>query len=72
MNDSSKASQSQANPSKANSRPPIPRVKVWLFGALFFFIAVGMYAGTMYRIKNYGYVGVGADQPITPDAKLTN
>lgn len=67
MNDTQKAT-----PPRANNRPQIPRAKIWLFGALFFFVAIGMYAGTMYRIKHYGYVGLGADQPITPDAKLTN
>ncbi|OEJ67147.1 hypothetical protein [Magnetovibrio blakemorei] len=62
----------KATPPQVPIRPQIPRAKIWLFGALFFFVAISMYAGTMYRIKHYGYVGVGADQPITPDAKLTN
>ncbi len=57
---------------KSNSRPDIPRVRIWIMGALFLIVGIGMYAGTMYRIQNYGYVGVGDDQPITKDKQLRN
>jgi len=63
---------SQTNDAQSHSRPQIPRTKIWIIGGLFLIAAIGMYAGTMYRIQNYGYVGLGADQPIKPGAELTN
>ena len=42
------------------------RTKLWIFFGLFFIVAVGMYAGTMYRIQNYGYTGIGQDQLAHP------
>jgi len=66
---------SQNEPPVGPHDPPqgrhIPRGKIWLFGAVLLLISFGMYAGTMYRIKSYGYVGAGADQPIKPDVQLT-
>lgn len=50
----------------------IPRAKLWIVGGLLFIAAVGMYAGTMYRIKNYGYVGVGDDRPIVDPTSQTS
>jgi hypothetical protein len=46
----------------------IPRTKFWVIGGLFLIGAIGMYAGTMYRIQNYGYVGIGDDRPIVSPA----
>jgi len=63
---------SQPNAAENNTRPQIPRTKIWIIAGLFLVAAIGMYAGTMYRIQNYGYVGLGADQPIKPGAELTN
>ena len=63
---------SQTNDAQNHNRPQIPRAKIWIIGGLFLVAAIGMYAGTMYRIQNYGYVGLGADQPIKPGAELTN
>jgi len=63
---------SQTNDAQSHNRPQIPRAKIWIIGGLFLVAAIGMYAGTMYRIQNYGYVGLGADQPIKPGAELTN
>ncbi|MEG3619457.1 hypothetical protein V5T82_13395 [Magnetovibrio sp. PR-2] len=60
------------NESKPAARPEIPRARLWIMGALFLIVGIGMYAGTMYRIQNYGYVGVGADQPIKEDTQLHN
>jgi len=51
----------------SNKRPRVPRAKLWIFFGLFFIVAVGMYAGTMYRIKNYGYTGLGQDQLAHPE-----
>ena len=48
--------------------PQVPRAKLWIIGGLFLIAAIGMYAGTMYRIQNYGYVGVGDDRPIAKPA----
>ncbi|HEY9078453.1 hypothetical protein [Magnetovibrio sp.] len=62
----------QTNAAQSPARPQIPRTKIWVIGGLFLIAAIGMYAGTMYRIQNYGYVGLGADQPIKPGAELTN
>jgi len=45
-----------------DNRPAVPRVKLWIFFGLFFIVAVVMYAGTMYRIQNYGFTGTGKDQ----------
>ena len=58
------------NESQPPARPEVPRVRIWIMGALFLIVGIGMYAGTMYRIQNYGYVGVGDDQPITEDTQL--
>ncbi len=58
------------NGQDSGEQPHVPRLKFWIIGGLFFIAAVGMYAGTMYRIQNHGYVGVGADQPITPGTEL--
>lgn len=60
------------NESQPPARPQIPRARIWIMGALFLIVGIGMYAGTMYRIQNYGYVGVGDDQPITEDTQLRN
>jgi len=54
------------------NKPQIPSAKLWLIGGVFLLVGIGMYAGTMYRIQNYGYVGLGADQPIKPGVKLTD
>lgn len=51
----------------ANARPGPSRAKLWIFFGLFFIVAVGMYAGTMYRIQNYGYTGIGQDQLAHPE-----
>jgi len=75
MNETSQTSVSDAATSagvKSASKPQIPRAKIWFIGGLFLIVGIGMYAGTMYRIQNYGYVGLGADQPIKPGAKLTD
>jgi len=56
----------------AHTRPEIPRKKLWIIAFLLTIASFGMYAGTMYRIQNYGYVGLGADQPIAPGAKLND
>lgn len=58
----------------AEQRPAVPRVKLWIFFGLFFIVAVAMYAGTMYRIQNYGYTGIGKDtlaHPAEGDAQTT-
>ncbi len=60
------------NDTQVNNRPQIPRGRIWIVGAIFFITAIGMYAGTMYRINNYGYVGIGDDQPIQDGTKLHN
>ncbi|MCW8914936.1 MAG: hypothetical protein OQK24_03665 [Magnetovibrio sp.] len=60
------------NETQVPDRPQVPRGRIWIVGTLFFIAAVGMYAGTMYRINNYGYVGIGDDQPIKDGAKLHN
>ena len=57
---------------KPTARPDIPRARIWIMGALFLIVGIGMYAGTMYRIQNYGYMGVGDDQPITEGKELRN
>ena len=48
-------------------RRAVPRAKLWIFFGLFFIVAVTMYAGTMYRIQNYGYTGIGQDQLAHPE-----
>jgi len=63
---------SHTNTPVEHNRPQVPRAKLWIIGGLFLIAAIGMYAGTMYRIQNYGYVGLGADQPIKPGVQLTN
>ena len=50
-----------------HNRPAVPRLKLWIFFGLFFIVAVAMYAGTMYRIQNYGYTGIGQDQLAHPE-----
>jgi len=57
---------------KLDHKPRIPRARIWIMGALFLIVAVGMYAGTMYRIQNHGYVGIDDDQPIAAPAERTN
>ena len=49
------------------NRPVRPRKKMWIFFAVFFFTAVGLYASTMYRIKHFGYTGIGQDQLAHPE-----
>ncbi|MBL4616036.1 MAG: hypothetical protein JKY27_14355 [Magnetovibrio sp.] len=46
----------------------VPRRKLWIIGGLFLLVAFGMYAGTMYRIQNYGYLGISDDRPIQNQA----
>lgn len=75
MNETSQTSVSDAVTGangQSKSKPQIPRTRIWLIGGIFLLVGIGMYAGTMYRIQNYGYVGLGADQPIKPGAKLTD
>jgi len=44
-----------------------PRKKMWLFFAVFFLTALALYGSTMYRIKHYGYTGIGQDQLAHPE-----
>lgn len=55
------------NNTSGGGRPGVSRVKLWIFFGLFFIVAVSMYAGTMYRIQNYGYTGIGQDQLAHPE-----
>lgn len=55
-----------ANVSPSNPRG-VPRVKLWIFFFLFLIVGLGMYAGTMYRIQNYGYTGLGQDRLAHPE-----
>lgn len=52
---------------EGHNRPGVPRAKLWIFFGLFFIVAVTMYGGTMYRIQNYGYTGIGQDQLANPE-----
>lgn len=46
------------------------RKKMWLIFAILFLVGCGFYASVIYRIKNYGYTGIGQDQLAHPeDAK---
>jgi hypothetical protein len=45
----------------------LPRARMWIFFGIFFVAALGMYAGTMYRIQNYGYMGIGQDRLAHPE-----
>lgn len=48
----------------------VSRKKMWLIFGILFFIGVGLYASVIYRIKHYGYTGIGQDQLAHPeDAK---
>lgn len=64
-----------ATPDNATNATPnnprgVPRAKLWVFFFLFLTVGLGMYAGTMYRIQNYGYTGLGQDKLAHPeDAK---
>lgn len=53
-------------------QPQIPRAKLWIIGGMFLVAAIGMYAGTMYRIQNHGYVGIGDDRPIAKPVDQTS
>jgi len=56
------------NPHVSYNNPRgVPRAKLWLFFFLFFIVGISMYAGTMYRIQNYGYTGIGKDQLAHPE-----
>jgi len=50
-----------------NNPRGIPRVKLWIFFFLFLTVGIGMYAGTMYRIQNYGFTGTGKDTLAHPE-----
>lgn len=68
MNDTTSTNQTGTN--QTGNTQQVPKGKLWVIGGLFLIAAIGMYAGTMYRIQNYGYVGVGNDQPIVaPDTQ---
>lgn len=54
------------NTAGSNQKPAVPRAKLWIFFGLFFLVAVGMYAGTMYRIQHDGFTGTGQDQLAHP------
>lgn len=45
-----------------------PRAKMWIFAAMFAIVAFAMYGGTMYRIKTDGFLGIGNDQIVKPQA----
>ena len=47
-----------------DAKPRVPRVQIWIVAAVLLAVGLGMYAGTMYRIENYGYVGSKDDRPI--------
>lgn len=56
------------NPNVSYNNPRgIPRAKLWVFFFLFLIVGLGMYAGTLYRIQNYGYTGIGKDQLAHPE-----
>lgn len=50
-----------------HSRPALPRAKMWIIFGIFFVASLGMYAGTMYRIQHYGYMGIGQDRLAHPE-----
>jgi hypothetical protein len=53
--------------SSHNNPRGVPRVKLWIFFVLFLTVGIGMYAGTLYRIRHYGYTGVGQDNLAHPE-----
>ncbi len=63
MNDAS----NNSNKATYNNPRGVPRAKLWLFFGLFLLVGLGMYAGTMYRIQNYGFTGTGKDQLAHPE-----
>lgn len=46
----------------------IPRGKMYMFFAVFFLVAVAMYAATWNRIRTDGFMGTGNDQLAHPKA----
>lgn len=52
---------------RPGAHPTVPRGKLWIFFFLFLTVGIGMYAGTMYRIQNYGYVGINDDRLAHPE-----
>jgi len=56
-----------SNKTAYNNPRGIPRVKLWIFFFLFLTVGLSMYAGTMYRIRHYGYTGLGQDRLAHPE-----
>lgn len=57
-----------AAPKTGRGGRQIPVAKLWVFFALFFTVAVSIYAGTWYRIRTDGFMGTGNDQLAHPKA----